>query len=1001
MKLNLHFWRSLSLVVAGMFLLSTAVLAQRTITGTITDGNTGEPLIGANILVIGSSAGTVTDIDGSYSLQLPEGAQEIEVSYTGYGSERVAITTSDVLDVQLTSGELLDEVVVVGYGSVKKSDLTGAVTAVTEEEFNKGVISSPEQLIQGRAAGVQITQTNGEPGAGVNIRIRGTSSVRGGNNPLFVVDGVPLSGDDSSAGGSNGGLGSSAARNPLNFLNPNDIASIDILKDASATAIYGSRGANGVVIITTKSGQAGQGVLDYGYSLGIASISRKYDLLGRDEFITAYADFNGQQAANDLDGGADTDWQDEAFRTGLTHNHNLSFGGGNAQGNYRFSFSYMDQEGIVEESGLQRLSARFNGNRKFINDKLNVSAQFTVANNHDDNVPITTNSGFRGDLMGNILKANPTQPVRDKDGEFVQLGITEPNPIAILNLTESFTNTIRGLGNLSAEYEIIDGLTFKTVVGFDRSFSSRADALSRDLVVADVDGIGRLYLNDIEINNQLWENYFTYNKDFGAVSFTGLAGYSYQSFERAGKSAQYANFRTGDLDVMINNLSSADQSNGNAGAVGTNSFRTIDELQSYFGRLNLGIAEKYLFTATLRADGSTRFGSGNQYGYFPSFAFKWRLIQESFVPELFTDLGLRLGYGITGNQELPHNLFQERQRYGNWSIDNGAGNINGGGLGTVAFANPDLKWESTSQYNLGLDFGFLNNRLSGTLDLYYKTTNDLLIQITSAQPAVSPFVWDNLDADIVNQGVELGLTGVVVDDRDFGWEVLFNIAYNENEVQNFAGLINTGDIDGQGLTGAFSQRIAQDQPLYAYFLRQFGGFDAEGISIYPNGDFQEFNGTSPLPKVTAGLTNTFRFGNLDFNFFFTGQFGHYIYSNTANAFFTAGSLANGRNVTKDVVGNGEGNLNAPDVSTRFLEKGDFVRLQNVSLGYTFDTGGINAISGLRLFVTAQNLFVITDYSGQDPEVSISKPINGVPSIGIDYTAYPRARTITFGANVKF
>ena len=978
MKLNLHSIKSWGVLVLSIFMFSSALVAQRTITGTITDGNSGEPLIGANILVIGSSSGTITDFDGKYSLNVPDGAAEIEVSYTGYGSERVVITSSDVLDVQLTAGELLDEIVVVGYGSVKKSDLTGAVTAVSEEEFNKGVITSPEELIQGRAAGVQITQTNGEPGAGVNIRIRGTSSVRGGNNPLFVVDGVPLSGDNSSAGGRAAGLGSSAARNPLNFLNPNDIASIDILKDASATAIYGSRGANGVVIITTKSGQEGKGVMDYAYSLGVANISNKYDLLGRDEFLSAYADFNGQQAANDLDGGENTDWQDEAFRTALTHNHNLSYGGGNAQGAYRFSLSYMDQEGIIEESGLQRLSARFNGNRKFINDKLNLNAQFTVANNQDDNVPVTTNSGFRGDLMGNILKANPTQPVRDKSGEFVQLGITEPNPIAMLNLTESYTNTIRALGNVSADYEIIEGLTFKSVLGFDRSYSSRVDALSRDLVVADVSGIGRLYLDDIEVNNQLWENYFTYTKDFGGLSFTGLAGYSYQSFERSGKSAQYANFRTSELDVMINNLASADQSNGNAGSSGTNSFRTFDELQSYFGRLNFDIANKYLITATLRADGSTRFGSGNQYGYFPSFAFKWRLIQESFVPDFFTDLGLRLGYGITGNQELPHNLFQERQRYGDWNIDNGAGNINGGNLGTVAFANPNLKWESTLQYNLGLDFGFANNRISGTLDVYYKNTNDLLIQITSAQPAVSPFVWDNLDADIVNQGIELGLNLVAVDNKDFGWDILANFAYNDNEVQNFAGLINTGDIDGQGLTGAFAQRIAEGQPLYAYFLRQFGGFDSEGISLYPNGDFQEFNGTSPLPTVTAGLTNTFRYGNFDLNIFFTGQFGHHIYSNTRNALFTAGSLANGRNVTKDVVGNGEGNLNAPDVSTRFLEKGDFIRLQNLSLGYTFDTGN-SVVSDLRLFVTGQNLFVITDYSGQDPEVSISKPINGVPS----------------------
>ena len=639
MKLKIDYVSRWLFVILAVGLCNFAI-AQNSISGKITDAEDGEPLIGANILVAGTSTGTITDFDGNYTLNLPDGATTLEISYTGYASQTVEINGRSVIDIQMSAGEVLEEVVVVGYGSVKKSDLTGAVTAVTEEDFNQGVISSPEQLIQGRAAGVQITQTNGEPGAGINIRIRGTSSVRGGNNPLFVVDGVPLSGDETSAGGSASGLGSSAARNPLNFLNPNDIASIDILKDASATAIYGSRGANGVVIITTKTGSGDKGMLDYTYSLGASAISNKYDLLGRDEFLAAYADFNGQQAATDLDGGADTDWQDEAFRTALTHNHNLSFGGGNNKGSYRFSFSYMDQEGIIEESALERISGRFNGNRKFINDRLNVGVQFTVANNHDDNVAVTTNSGFRGDLMGNILKANPTQAVRDANGDFIQPGITEPNPMAILALSESFTNTLRALGNVSAEFTITEGLNFKSVVGFDRSFSSRTDAFSRDLVVGDVDGIGRLYLNDIQVSNKLWENYFTYNKDFGNSSLTALLGYSYQSFEREGSNAQYANFRTSDLNIMINNLSSADQSNGGAGAVGTNSFKTFDELQSYFGRINFGIASKYLFTATLRADGSTRFGGGNKYGYFPSFAFKWRLIDEAFVPDAFSDLGL-------------------------------------------------------------------------------------------------------------------------------------------------------------------------------------------------------------------------------------------------------------------------------------------------------------------------------------------------------------------------
>lgn len=986
----------------AMLVLFTGVLmAQTTVNGTITDAENGDPLIGASVLVTGTSTGTVTDFDGNFTINVPANAESLTISYTGYSTQVVELTGQTTVNIQLASGELLDEVVVVGYGSVKKKDITGAVVALTEDDFNAGVITSPEELIQGRAAGVQITQTSGEPGAGVNFRIRGTSSVRGNNNPLFVVDGVPLSGENTSADGNISGLGSTSARNPLNFLNPNDIASIDVLKDASATAIYGSRGANGVVIITTKSGAGERGALSYNFSVGFASISRRYDLLNASEFIDAYTEFNGAQAAAILNGGAETDWQDEIFRTGITTNHSLSFGGGNSDGNYRFSVSYMDQEGIVEDSGLQRLSARFNGTKKFINDRLTLATQVTVSDIHDDNVPITTNSGFEGDLLGNILKANPTQPVFRPDGSLNQISNTEPNPVALLELYEGFTNTLRMLGNVSADLKIAEGLNFKTVVGLDRSFSSRADAQSRDLLAGNgVFGIGRLGLNDIQVENDLWENYFTYNKKFGTVDFTGLAGYSYQRFERSGKGAAYADFRTSDLDIMINNLASADQSLNNAGAVGTNSFRTVDELQSYYTRVNFGIADKYLLTATVRADGSTRFGGGNRYGVFPSAAFKWRLIDESFVPDVFTDLGLRVGYGVTGNQELPHNLYQTRQRYSDFSFNNGVDNIDGGNLSTIAFANPDLKWESTAQFNAGLDFGFANNRISGSLDYYKKNTNDLLIQITSAQPAVTPFVWDNLDADIVNEGVELALNLVAVDKPNFGWEIAFNAGYNNNVVQNFNGLINTGQINGQGLTGAFAQRIAEGQPLYAYFLREFGGYDAEGISVYPNGDFQEFVGASPLPTLTGGLTNIFRFGNFDMNIFFSGQFGHSIYSNTANAFFTAGSLANGRNVTRDVVGNGEGNLNAPDVSTRFLEKGDFVRLQNASIGYTVPVSG-DVFSNLRFTIAGQNLFVITGYSGQDPEVSISKPINGVPSIGIDYTAYPRARTVTIGVNASF
>jgi TonB-linked SusC/RagA family outer membrane protein len=983
-----------------LFLITTVAWSQSTVTGKVTAADDGSGLPGVNIIEKGTSNGTVTDANGNFSITVP-GTATLVFSFVGYQSQDVIVNGRSTIDVAMGSDvTALSEVVVIGYGQIEKKDATGALVSLKPGDFNAGVINSPEQLIQGRAAGVQITSASGEPGAGINIRIRGTSSVRGGNNPLFVVDGVPLSGDDVTAGGSGAGLGSSSARNPLNFLNPNDIASIDILKDASATAIYGSRGANGVVIITTKTGKGATSALDYSYNLSFGKITKKYDLLDREGFLSAYEKFNGAAAVPTVDGGTETDWQDQILRTAVTHNHNLSFGAGDKTSNYRLSLGYMDQEGIVRISGLKRYTARFNGSKSFINDRLKVASQLTLAKTLDNGAPVTDNSGFEGDLIGSALKANPTFPVKNPDGSYYQISNNEPNPAAILAYSKDYTNTIRGLGNISAELQIVKGLSFKTVVGFDKSISSRKTAFSKDLSVTGIKDKGRLYLNDIETDNTLWENYFTYDNEFGKTKLNAIVGYSYQSFQKSTRSAQYTNFRTNDLDQMINNLASADQTAGKISAAGGNSSNVTDELQSFFGRANLTFSDKYIVTATLRADGSTKFGGDNKYGYFPSAAFKWRIVDEGFVPELFSDLNLRVGYGITGNQEIPHNLYQERQRYNDWNITN-EGNMDGGALSGVAFQNPDLKWESTSQINAGIDYGFLENRVRGSIDYYYKTTKDLLIQVTSAQPAVQPFVWKNLDAEVINKGLELSLEFDAVSQTNFSWTVNGNVAFNKNEVRNFTGLINTGRINGQGLSEAYAQRIAGGQPLYAFYLRPFIGFDENGLQEYRNdSDVQEFTGDSPLPKTIAGLTNNLKYKSLDLSFFFSGQFGHKIYNNTANAFFTAGALASGRNTTTNVVNSGETRVSSPDVSTRFLENGSFVRLQNVTLGYNVNTEN-TFISSLRFFVTGQNLFVITDYSGQDPEVNTNKSIDGVPSAGIDYTSYPRARVFTFGVNVSF
>ena len=987
------------MLVALFTALSNFAFSQRTITGTISDGENNEPLVGASVVVTGTTKGTLTDVDGKYSLSdVPANATSLTFSFTGYANLTIPLGSSNVIDAKLQGGSILEEVVVVGYGTVRKVDATGAVASVGEKDFNKGINTSVEQLMQGRVAGVNITQNSGQPGGGINVRIRGTSSVRNGNNPLFVVDGVPLSGDDVSPGTGTNNIGASAPKNPLNFLNPNDIEKIDILKDASATAIYGARGANGVVLITTKKGK-GKGSLDYNVTLGASKITKKYDLLSPTEFVAAAGPLQNL--------GAQTDWQDVLFRTGLSNDHSLTYGGGSDKGSYRFSMGYLNQDGIMTNSSMKRYSARFNGEQKFINDKLTIGVNLTVSEITDFGVPITDNVGFTGDLLGNVLKANPTMPIYlyskstkfdcDTCTVYQRTGGAEPSPAAILKYNFDRTKTIKTLGSISGSYNLLEGLDFKTVLGFDRSKAERKNAFSRALVMQEIDKLGRMGLGNIEVSNTLWENYFNYNKKFGNTNFTGLLGYSYQQFSSSNNSFELSKFRVDDPEIMVNNIESA----GIFAPTGSGS-RT-DELQSYFARVNFSISDRYLLTASIRRDGSTKFGGDNQYGNFPSFAAKWRLISEDFIPKnVFSDLGLRIGYGVTGNQEIPHNLYQQRQRYGGWDV-NSSGDLTGGGFGDVAFTNPGLKWESTSQTNIGLDFGFANNRVSGSIDVYDKHTKDLLIQVTSAQPAPTAFVWKNLDADVQNRGIELSLNIVAVDGKDFNWTIAGNVAYNKNVVKKYGGLINTGGINGQGLSGAFAQRIAEGQPLFAYFLRQFSGFDAAGNTLYgPNGDrdFQEFLGKSPLPTVTGGLTNSISYKGFDASIFFNGVFGNYIYSNTENAFFTKGSLANGRNVTKNVVSSKEGPLNAPDVSTRFLHKGDFVRLQNLSIGYNLPVKS-NIVKGLRLFVTGQNLATFTSYPFQDPEVNTNKSLNGVPSFGIDYTAYPRARTWTIGANVSF
>ena len=1024
-----------SLIMLGAFLCVSLTQAQ-TVSGTVSDAD--GPLSGASVVVKGTTKGTQTDFDGKYILNDVDRDAVLMFSYIGYKTQDIPVNGRTTINVTLeVAAEALSEVVIQGYTTANKRNVAEAIATVNSEEFNQGVIASPEQLIQGKTAGVQITQTSGEPGAGINIRIRGTSSIRSNNNPLFVVDGVPLAPDDTSGAGNAVGVGSSAPRNPLNFLNPNDIESMTVLKDASATAIYGSRGANGVVIITTKGGKGKGGKFEFGSSVSISTPAKEFNLLGRERFLDAVEQFGGNR--NDQDFGADTDWQSIVTRSAVSQNQNLSYSYGHESGSVRATFGYGKQFGVLENSSLERITGRLNVLQNFFDNKLKFNLQATISRVNDEFAAVSATAGFRGDLLGAAYSANPTWPA---DSDFNTGG--QINPLTYLNETLNLAFTDRVLLNLSTEYKFTDELMGKINLGYDRSKATSQSAASPEARNLDnlTFGNGTAGVNNTNVENRLLEATLSYTKKFDNNNkLEALIGYSYQDFQRYGRNLGGYGFSTSDMRQMFTDLtrsakiveaaidgsyqqygydarsseafvnrlfpdivteSVAFGSGTNVRSLFADTFDFTDELQSFFGRVNYILADKYIFTATLRADGSSRFGSDNQYGIFPSAAFAWKLDQEDFIGDAFSTLKLRAGFGVTGSQDgLGYGQFIRRDRYVFPGIQNN-GNIDPPGTTAVAFANPNLKWEETIQYNLGFDFGFDDDRLNGTIDIYRKETSDFLLNVEAAQPSPQPFFFQNLDATVVNQGVEFSLNYDVFKQEDFSWNLGFNIAYNQNEIQDFDGLIPAGAIQGQGLTNAFAQILAGGQPLFSFFLREFEGFDANG---QPIGDVQGFVDKGALPDINTGLSTSLTYKNWDLSAFFAGQFGHYIYNNTKNAFFTAGAINNARNVTPDVLTSGEAGNAEAAVSTRFLESGDFIRLQNLTVGYKVPLSGEGAFDSLRLYVNGQNLFVITDYSGLDPEVSTQpgsdQLLNGLPTTGIDYTSFPRPRTITIGLNATF
>ena len=1018
-----------------IMLLIGSITYGQSIKGVVSDADGSLP--GVSVTIEGTTTGVQTDFDGNYTINAKEG-DVLVYNYLGYKTEQRTVGSESVINVTMTQDSTeLDEIVVIGYGSTTVKDATGSVTSVTSGDFNKGVISSPEQLIQGKTAGVQISNTSGAPGAGVNIRIRGSNSVRSNNNPLFVVDGVPLSGGATTAGANVIGLGGNPAKNPLNFLNPNDIESISILKDASATAIYGSRGANGVVIVTTKSGRSKKGEFSYQANISSSKALDTYDLLSADKFLSERLRVGlAVDAASDY--GSATDWQDVIFRTAMSHNQNLSYSKSHDNGSYIATLGLGNQTGIVENSNLERLTARVNLNHRFLDDKLRLSFQGSVSRVNDNLAPTGGTAGYKGDILGAAFSANPTWP-NDPDFD----GGTLVNPANLLAYTQGTTNTNRYLANLSLEYDLTSNLKAKLAVGIDKSDSDNFSVSSADVLGLEdgIPGNGRGAYNMLEVQNELLEATLTYNKEYKNSKLEVLGGFSYQSFRNSGLYSGAWGFSSRDLDVMGSNLQdvvtgiageisgqyqqfgyapnltgvyvrgydgldfvsssfSANTSTANVNSLAVDTYDNTTELQSFFGRVNYTLSNKYLFTATLRADGSSAFAEANRYGYFPSGAFAWKLNEEDFMSDSnMSTLKLRLSAGITGNQEgVGYGNYVNRSRWNGLNPQNN-GNIDlGNGNSIISFGGDGLKWESTIQYATGLDFGFNNDRLSGSIDVYRKETKDLLFLVDEAQPAILDRKFKNLtDSKIVNQGVEFSLGYDLVQTEDFNWSANFNVAYNDNMVESLSGQYDFANVNGPGLSGAFAMRLQEGHSLFSYYMQEFSGYDSAGQPIVGE---KGFVGKSALPNLTGGLSTSINYKKWTMSAYFSGQFGHYVYNNTANAFFTAGAFKTTRNVLPGTLTSGEDLGASAAVSTRFLEKGDFVRLQNLSLAYDMPLSGEGVFKSMVFSVTGQNLFLMTDYSGLDPEVNSATGGN-LPSIGMDYGAYPNPTTITFGINAKF
>jgi TonB-linked SusC/RagA family outer membrane protein len=1006
---------------------SKAQQQERNVAGKVTDSS-GFPLPGVTVIVKGTTKGTTTNIQGEYLLEdIPNNATLI-FSFIGMRKKEIIVAQKKLIDVVMQAETIgLEEVVAIGYGSVKKSDLTGSVASIKKEDFNQGAISSIDQAMQGRIAGVQVSQTTAEPGGGLSIRVRGASSVNAGNDPLYVIDGFPIDNgsmmSSTSSGSKVAGVSkNSNTKNPLNSLNPNDIESIEILKDASATAIYGSRGANGVVLITTKRGSDGIKFNYDGYG-GVQLRSKKIDVLNTSEYIEAINTLSTESGDGTVfsdddiaEIGDGTDWQDEIYEMAAIQSHNISMSGGVQKTKFYVSLNYFDQKGVVKETGVKRYIARINLNQE-VGEKLKFGLKINTSRENSDNyIGGTSTNESAGPVYASLLY-DPTESVYDEDGNFTESSeLTINNPMSLIKGISSTSETNRTMGNMTLDYQIIKGLNAKVNLGVDNQ-NGRRDIYNSTLTTTGAASGGIANITSKDRSNFLVEYTMNYSKKFNKNhKFNALAGVTYQNFVTKTYSAGTSDFPSDE--VGTNNLELGDPT-----LAEISSSKKENTLLSYLGRVNYSFYN-FLFTSSIRADGSSRFGENNKFGYFPSFALGWKISDENFIPDYFSQLKLRASWGQTGNQDISN--YQSLSTY----TDGGTAILGGEvyvGTKPSRIANPDLKWETTSQLNLGLDFGFLNGRISGTIDYFHKKTTDMLLSLPLPSSSGFSSVLKNLGS-MKNYGVEFMLNSRNIVNKNFSWTSTFNISSVKNEVISLdeASIIYDGDIPSIGTTTI----ITPGHPLNSYYGYRITGIfqdetqiansvqpDAEpGHPIIDNVDGDDAITTSdqvilgdPFPDFTFGLRNSLTYKNFNLDFFIQGQYGaDLLNANAIESMYPTNFRRNriaeqyfDRWTTTNTDARWPSGINTSsyeggEVNNLVIEDASYIRLKSLQLSYDLPVR-IEGISSAKIYVLGQNLITLTNYSGYDPEANAL----GNSSAKVDFNAYPLARTWLLGINVQF